>query len=77
MLRPAFDCRINRVLEPSPCPPVLLPVRARVYGAEKPSPKLLHPDTDKGDTRKMVRLNAAKTDALKLIGMKVEAAAAA
>ncbi len=53
------------------------PMRARAYGAEKPSRKLLHPDTDKGDTRKMQRLNAAKTDALKLIGMKAEVEAAA
>ena len=48
-----------------------------MYRAEKPSRNLLHPDTDKGDTRKMQRLNAAKTDALKLIGMKAEVRAAA
>ncbi len=57
--------------------PVLLPVRARVYRAEKPSRKLLHPDTDKGDNLKMQRLHAAKNDALKLIGMKAEVRAAA
>ena len=39
--------------------------------------KELHPDTDTGDKRKMQRLNAARTDAHKLIGMKAEVEAAA